>query len=91
IRTQLYLDESVHGRVTRLARKQGRTLSDLVREALVRTYGAGDAEREITTLRAIAGLWKDRRDIGDTEEYVKRLRRSTRRRAYLSRLRGAKV
>jgi len=79
VRTQLYLDETVHRRLQDLARKQGRTISDLVRDALVRAYGAGADERE-STLRAIEGLWRNRGDIGDTREYVRQLRRDTRRR-----------
>ena len=64
VRTQLYLDETVHRRLQDLARKQGRTISDLVRDALVRAYGAGADERE-STLRAIEGLWRNRGGIGD--------------------------
>jgi len=78
VRTQLYLDESVHRRLRGLARQQGRTISELVRDALVRAYGAGGDERE-ATLRAIEGLWRDRTDIGPTSEYVRRLRRDTHR------------
>jgi len=51
---------------------------ELVRDALVRAYGAGADERE-ATLRAIEGLWRNRTDIGDTSGYVKRLRRDTHR------------
>jgi hypothetical protein len=78
VRTQLYLDDSIHRRLRGLARQQGRTVSELVRDALVRAYGAGADERE-ATLRAIEGLWRDRRDIGETRGYVRRLRRDTRR------------
>ena len=79
IRTQLYLDEAIHATLSALARRQGRTLSELVREALARAYGPGGAEERIATLHAIEGLWKDRADLGDTAEYVRRLRRDTRR------------
>ncbi|PYM98655.1 MAG: CopG family transcriptional regulator [Candidatus Rokuibacteriota bacterium] len=78
VRTQLYLDETIHRRLQGLARQQGRTISELVRDALLRAYGAGTNERE-ATLRAIEGLWRDRNDIGDTRGYVRRLRRDTRR------------
>jgi len=37
VRTQLYLDEEMHGRLRELAERQGRTVSDLVREAVART------------------------------------------------------
>ncbi len=78
VRTRLDLDETVYRRLQTLARQQGRTISELVRDALVRAYGAGADERE-ATLRAIEGLWRDRTDIGDTRRYVKRLRRDTHR------------
>ena len=78
VRTQLYLDEAVHRRLRELARKQGRTVSDLVRDAVARTYGGHSIEEQIRTLRGIAGLWRDRKDIGTTREYVRRLRRDTR-------------
>ena len=79
VRTQLYLDEAIHRRLQALARRQGRTLSDLVREALVQTYGRPHADERAATLRAIEGLWRDRDDIGDSTAYVRRLRRDTHR------------
>lgn len=39
VRTQLYLDDAVHRRLRQLARRQGQTLSDLVRDALAKMYG----------------------------------------------------
>jgi len=78
VRTQLYLDETIHRRLREIARKQGRPISALVRDALARAYGAGADERE-ATLRAIEGLWRDRTDLGDTRGYVRRLRRDTHR------------
>jgi predicted transcriptional regulator len=78
IRTQLYLDAAMHRRLQELARKQGRTVSDLVRDAVARAYGGHAVEEQLRTLRAIAGLWRDRKDLGATREYVRRLRRDTR-------------
>ena len=79
VRTQLYLDDDVHARLTALARKQGRTLSELVRDAIARVHGERASDDRIATLRAIDGLWKDRADLGSTAAYVRRLRRDTRR------------
>jgi hypothetical protein len=73
------LDEKVHGRLRQLARKQGRIISELVRDALVRAYGEPSGDERITTLRAIEGLWRDREDIADSSEDVRRLRRDTHR------------
>jgi len=78
-RTQLYLDEAVHQRLTRLAKQQGRTLSELVRDALARVYGAVGPAEQLRTLRAVEGLWRDRDDLGGTHAYVRRLRSDTKR------------
>jgi len=64
-RTQLYLDTELHARLKALARRRGRTLSELVREALVQVYGPTDIEEQIKTTKAIAGLWRDREDLGE--------------------------
>ncbi|MDX1387729.1 MAG: CopG family transcriptional regulator [Acidobacteriota bacterium] len=79
VRTQLYLDEQIHARLRDLARKQGRTLSELVREALERAYGTGGTDERLRTLRGVEGLWRGRRDIGKADAYVRRLRSDTRR------------
>ncbi len=78
-RTQLYLDRATHARLKAVAKRRGRTVSDLVREALELVYGSVNTEERLTTLRGIAGLWRNREDLGDTDAYVRRLRRDTRR------------
>lgn len=78
-RTQLYLDRAIHTRLKALAKRRGRTVSDLVREALELVYGSTQAGERLASLRGIAGLWRDREDLGDTDAYVRRLRRDTRR------------
>lgn len=79
IRTQLFLDEGMHSRLRTLARAQGRTVSDLVREAIERIFTPPLADERERTLAAIEGLWSDRKAIGDGAAYVRSLRRSTRR------------
>ena len=79
VRTQLYLDEAIHARLRDLARKQKRTVSELVREALLRAYGTGGPDERLDTLKAIRGLWKDREDMVSSHAYVRRLRSDTRR------------
>ena len=77
-RTQLYLDDEMHRQLRAVARRQGRTVSDLVREAVAQTYGLAGADERANTLQGIQGLWRER-DLGDTRAYVRRLRRDTRR------------
>lgn len=79
VRSQLYLGDAMHRRLAALARRQGRTISDLVRDSLRRTYGAADGDEREATLRAIEGPWGDRKDLGDTAAYVRRLRRDAHR------------
>jgi plasmid stability protein len=79
IRTQLYLDETLHQRLRTAAERQGRTISDLVREALAQAYGTAATDERLSTLKEITALWRDRDDLGATDVYVRRLRRDTRR------------
>ena len=79
VRTQLYLDTDTHRRLRELADRQGRTVSDLVREAVARAYGPTETDARLSTLEGISGLWQNRADLGATDAYVRRLRRDTRR------------
>ena len=78
VRTQLYLDEELHRRLREAAEQPGRTISDLVREAVARVYGSSTTDRRLATLERIAALWQDRDELGDTNAYVRHLRRNTR-------------
>jgi len=76
-RTQLYLDDRLWETLHTQARIRKTTVSDLVREALREKYQV-DPEARRRAMMAIVGMWKDRDDIGDPEEYVRNLRRGTR-------------
>ncbi len=79
VRTQLYLDQDLHQRLKSLTRKQGRTVSDLVREAVARAYAPVGVDERLETLRAVEGIWRDHEEVGDSHEYVRRMRSDTRR------------
>jgi len=76
-RTQLYLDDDLWTLLHSIARRQGGTVSDLVRKALREKYGQ-DRSRRKEAFEGLVGLWKDRKDMPGTEEYVRMLRRGTR-------------
>ncbi|MGQ0703517.1 MAG: CopG family transcriptional regulator [Gemmatimonadales bacterium] len=78
VRTQLYLDEAIHRRLRDMAARQGRTISELVREAVARAYGSAQVQARITSLQGISALWQDRDDLGSTDGYVRKHRRDTR-------------
>ena len=73
-RTQLYLDDAMPTRLTALARQQGRSLSELVREAVAKAYATSREADLKNSLMAIEGLWKDRTDLPSTDAYVRQLR-----------------
>jgi len=77
-RTQLYLDDDLWNALHTRARREGTTISDLVRQAARERY-LGNLDERREAMEAIVGIWKDRTDLPDsTEEYVRSLRRDTR-------------
>ena len=77
-RTQLYLDDDLWNALHTRARREGTTISDLVRRAARERY-LGNLDERREAMEAIVGIWKDRTDLPDsTEEYVRSLRRDTR-------------
>ena len=78
-RTQLYIEEDVFKALRRISKERSTTISELVRDALRKVYiGERPADTEFI-LRETAGLWKDREDIKSAEEYVRAMRKDTRR------------
>jgi hypothetical protein len=73
-RTQLYLQEDIWEALHIRSRQQRTTISELVRQAVRDKYGSSPASRR----QAIVGLWKNRKDLRDSEAYVRRLRKGKR-------------
>ena len=76
-RTQLYLDEDLWKALRARARREGTSISELVRQAARDRYLRHKEQRQ-AALMGIVGLWKDRSDLPDTETYVRSLRKGTR-------------
>ena len=76
-RTQLYLDDDLWEALHAHARRERTTVSDLVRKAARDRYLAPSEERS-KAMRAIVGMWRDRPEFSDPEEYVRKLRRGER-------------
>jgi len=78
-RTQIYLDDRQRRKLDRVAKRTRRTVSDLIREAIDARYAATPREDFLDTLRAGSfGVWKERKDLGTTDAYVRRQRRGKR-------------
>ncbi len=76
-RTQLYLEDDVWQTLRLLAKTQSTTISDLVRQA-VRDRYLGNKEKRRKAMMAFLGSRKHRTDMGDTEKYIRNLRRDRR-------------
>lgn len=66
------------------AGKLGTTVSELTRQALREKYSDPAANRR-DAMEAVIGIWKDRKDIVRTEDYIRQLRTGTRRSRMLAR------
>ena len=76
-RTQISLTDRERRLLDDAARRTGRSLSALIRDAVDAAYGdAGDVQEDLAVLRRTAGAWSNREDgeAGDGEEYVEALR-----------------
>lgn len=74
-RTQIYLTDEQHALLRRRRRASGRTVSELIREAIDAAYVPKrelTLEEKLRILDETAGAWKGRDFTG--EEYVERLR-----------------
>jgi hypothetical protein len=76
-RTQLYLNEDIWKALHIRSRQRKTSISELVRQAVREKYGNSSADRR-EAMQAMVGLWKDRKDLPDTEKYVRRLRKGKR-------------
>lgn len=76
-RTQLYVDEDVWKVLQMRARQAHTSISELVRKAVRERYLDSPTHRQAALLAAV-GLWKDRTDIPESQEYVRRVRKGLR-------------
>jgi hypothetical protein len=76
-RTQLYLDDELWGTLRIRSQQAGTSISDLVRQAVREKYTSGIAGRQ-QSMRAFAGIWKDRTDLSEPEIYLRGLRKGSR-------------
>ncbi len=76
-RTQLYFHEDVWKALHIRSRQQRTTISELVRQAVRDKYGNSPASRR-EAMQAMVGIWKNRKDLPDSETYVRRLRKGKR-------------
>ena len=78
-RTQISLTSEQWHDLHLIGEQEGVSVAELIRRAVDKTYRSKtDKQSFRAALEGIAGLWKDREDIGDIEEYVRAGRKDTR-------------
>jgi mRNA-degrading endonuclease RelE of RelBE toxin-antitoxin system len=76
-RTQLYLPENLTEKLRSLSKRQHKSISQLVREALEATYLGGPRHPLKAVLKKTKGIWKGRTDV-NTDTFIRKLRNDTR-------------
>ena len=74
VRTQIYLDDKQKSALERLSAKRRATISDLIRQAVDQyiTRAAMDFDQ---ALGVSFGIWRNRSDIGNASDCVRKSRR----------------
>jgi len=65
VRTQIYLTGEERQALSGIARKTGRTQSEIIREAVDRFIDGYREDNRLNLLREARGLWKRRTDLPD--------------------------
>jgi predicted DNA-binding ribbon-helix-helix protein len=76
-RTQLYIEDDLWKSLHLQARREKTTISDLVRRAVRERYSLSREKRR-EAMRAFVGIWSDREDLADAQQYVRNLRNDDR-------------
>jgi len=64
-RTQIYLTDREQTAVRSIARRLGKTQSEVIRTAVDRFIDRETSSSRLDLLRSARGLWRDRRDLPD--------------------------
>src|SRR5205085_2369956 len=77
-RPQLYLDDDIARILSTVSRQKRQTVSELVRECVTDKFGKKEEIDRAQVARELGGLWKNRKDFGETRKYARKLRTDTR-------------
>ena len=74
VRTQIYLDARQKSALEKLSADRGVSVSVLIRQALDKFIAKASIDFE-EALELSFGIWTNRRGLGDSTEYVEKLRK----------------
>ena len=73
VRTQIYIDDGQKAALDRLSAEKGTTVSGLIRQAVNQFLGKVTYDFE-EALDSSFGIWRNRRGLGESSEYVRKIR-----------------
>ena len=62
-RTQIYLNEKDHRKLTQISSLSGKTISQLIRESIENFLRKNSNPDRLSLLKEGKGIWKDRNDL----------------------------
>jgi metal-responsive CopG/Arc/MetJ family transcriptional regulator len=65
VRTQIYLTEEEHRELHRLSKRQGSSLSEIIRTAIDHMLSQQQSVNRVEAMRLARGIWKSRTDLPD--------------------------
>ena len=75
-RTQIYLNEQAHLKLTQISSHTGKTISQLIREAIENFLRQNPNQDRLSLLKKGKGIWKDRNDFSEFEKIRKEMNRT---------------
>jgi len=76
-RTQIYLDETLFYLLKEESKKQGKSISEIIRQKLWTSFRSEDKKKVLLeSTKKVFGLWKDREV--DPEIYIRKMRKGDR-------------
>ena len=73
VRTQIYLDERQKSALEKLCVERGASVSDLIRQAVDLFIAKASTDFD-EALDLSFGIWRSRRKLGESSEYVRKIR-----------------
>lgn len=77
-RTQIYLSDSEALVLRSMSRKKKKTISELIRRAIDKTYSINEKVNVEVAVDQALGTWAGYQDLPETQQYIRQLRKSTR-------------
>jgi len=77
-RTQIYLKNEQYDNLIIESKKTGKTMSELIREAVSYKFGITRKIDFNDVIDSVAGLWENRKDIKSGKDYVDNIRKDNR-------------